>query len=143
MKALSINQPWGMAIVDCGKDIENRDWPTKYRGEFLIHVGLKHDPADEAFIHHTAPHADLDFGACRIGGIIGIAEIVDCVTAHDSPWFFGRYGFVLANARRIDFRPCKGALGFFTPDYSSVYVSRKKSLKPAAPGLFSSIGDGT
>lgn len=47
------------------------------------------------------------------GGIIGVAEIVDCVEASDSPWFFGRYGFVLRNARPVDFIPVKGALGFF------------------------------
>lgn len=47
------------------------------------------------------------------GGIIGVAEIVDCVEASDSPWFFGRYGFVLRNARPVEFIPVKGALGFF------------------------------
>lgn len=48
-----------------------------------------------------------------LGGIVGVADIVDCVEAHPSPWFFGPYGFVLANARPLPFTPCKGALGFF------------------------------
>ena len=47
------------------------------------------------------------------GGIIGTAEIVDCVEASDSPWFFGRYGFVLRSVKPIGFIPVKGALGFF------------------------------
>lgn len=47
------------------------------------------------------------------GGIIGVAEIVDCVETSDSPWFFGRYGFVLRNARPVEFFPVKGALQFF------------------------------
>lgn len=36
-----------------------------------------------------------------------------CVTRSDSPWFFGRYGFVLADVRPVPFFPVKGALGFF------------------------------
>jgi hypothetical protein len=49
------------------------------------------------------------FRACRPrGGIIGIAEIVDCVAAHTSPWFEGPFGFVLRNARKLSFRPMPG-----------------------------------
>jgi hypothetical protein len=38
MKALSIRQPWAWLILHAGKDIENRDWPTRFRGRFLIHA---------------------------------------------------------------------------------------------------------
>ncbi len=48
-----------------------------------------------------------------MGGIIGIAEIVDCVDNSDSEWFFGPFGFVLDNIKPIDFIPIKGKLGFF------------------------------
>lgn len=47
------------------------------------------------------------------GGIVGVAEIVDCVNRSESPWFFGEYGFVLRNAKPLPFHECKGALGFF------------------------------
>jgi hypothetical protein len=47
------------------------------------------------------------------GGIIGTANIVACVTKWGSPWFVGRFGFVLSEARPVEFIPCKGALGFF------------------------------
>ena len=30
-------------------------------------------------------------------------------------WFHGPFGWVLANARRLPFNPCKGQLKFFTP----------------------------
>ena len=30
-----------------------------------------------------------------------------------SKWFFGTYGFVLTNARKLPFVPTKGKLGFF------------------------------
>jgi len=47
------------------------------------------------------------------GGIIGTAEIVDCVEHSDSPWFFGPFGLVLENVKPTSFIPVKGALGLF------------------------------
>lgn len=38
MKALSIKQPWAALVVHGIKDIENRTWSTKRRGEVLIHA---------------------------------------------------------------------------------------------------------
>lgn len=38
--ALSIRQPWAWLIVNGHKDIENRDWPTNFRGRLLVHAGL-------------------------------------------------------------------------------------------------------
>jgi len=38
LPVLSIRQPWAWAIVHAGKDIENRNWPTRFRGRFLIHA---------------------------------------------------------------------------------------------------------
>jgi hypothetical protein len=45
--------------------------------------------------------------------IIGIVELVDCVTESKSPWFGGEYGFVLKNQRPVKPIPCVGALGFW------------------------------
>lgn len=47
------------------------------------------------------------------GGIIGSVDVVAIVTKHDSPWFFGPRGLVLANPEPCAFVPAKGALGFF------------------------------
>jgi hypothetical protein len=45
------------------------------------------------------------------GGIVGIAEIVDCVGEHPSRWYAaGHYAFVLANSRPVPFVGWKGAL---------------------------------
>mgnify|MGYP003365171071 CR=1 FL=1 len=35
-----------------------------------------------------------------------------------SQWFCGPYGFVLRHARPLPFRPCRGKLGFFEPEFS-------------------------
>lgn len=109
--ALSIMQPWAWAIVEADKDVENRTWATNYRGPICIHAGKKYDSdgADSMMFHDylTIP-PDLPKG-----GIVGVAEIVDCVTRHRSRWFIGPYGFVLRNARPVPFVPCRGRLGFF------------------------------
>lgn len=105
MKALSIRQPWCEHILRDGKDVENRNWPTKYRGQFLIHASKTFD----------GPKSDSK--GFDMGGIVGIAEIVDCVSESDSKWFMGEYGFVLRNPIALpSMIPCKGALGFFTPN---------------------------
>lgn len=148
MKALSIMQPWAWLIVNGFKDIENRDWRRDhpdigYRGEFLIHTGLKDDKNFDwleygALCNQVIPRIE----DLPRGGIVGIAEIVDCVKDHPSPWFCGRYGFVLRNARPLEFRPCVGRLGFFNPDYSLTYAVKPpkkekppKTEKPERPAL--------
>ena len=104
MKILSIRQPWAYLIANGHKDIENRTWPTRYRGPFLIHASLALD-RDGCRKNKLRPE-DLD-----TGGIVGMAEIVDCVTAHPSKSFKGPYGFVLRRPRPLPFVRWTGALG--------------------------------
>lgn len=114
MKVLSIQQPWAELIVSGLKDIENRDWPTKFRGEFLIHASKRFDKESLKFISENfgiyEGKTEMDF---LLGGIVGKSEIIDCVIKSDSPWFFGKFGFVLHNSQRINFIPIKGKLGFW------------------------------
>jgi len=128
IKAISIRQPWAWAIVHAGKDIENRDWLTKFRGPVCIHAAKGMTKGEYANANYYIQRAvgavdqvwlDRWLGVTPApyrldcGGIIGTAEIVDCVEASNSPWFFGRYGFVLRNVQPVAFIPVKGALGFF------------------------------
>lgn len=103
IKALSIKQPYPHHIFHDGKDVENRSWPTRGRGWFIVHAGVAKDECAESQLHFPR------------GGIVGMARITDCVTAMDSRWFFGPYGFVLADAFAVDLIPCRGQLGFFQP----------------------------
>jgi hypothetical protein len=114
--ALSIRQPWAWLIVNGWKDIENRDWPTPFRGRVLIHTGKKHDgdPAQWDWPHIPQPPS-FDYG-----GIVGEAEIVDCIRHSASEWFVGEYGFVLRNAKPLPFQPYRGKLGFFEVDHPNV-----------------------
>lgn len=114
MKALSIRQPWCHRILHEGKDVENRDWRTHFRGWFLIHASKGVDAGDRD---------EVKAKEMPLGGIVGMAEIVDCVTSMDSPWFFGRFGFVLRNVRPLPFIQCNGSLSFFKPDITDAVAS--------------------
>ena len=50
------------------------------------------------------------------GGIVGRVDLVDVVQEHESPWFFGPFGLVLANPEPLPFRPLRGRLGLFEVD---------------------------
>ena len=126
MKALSVRQPWAWLIVHRYKDVENRVWYTTYRGPVLIHAskGLTRREYDECalFMARVAgpppspalAHIILPgFGQLERGGIVGRANIVDCVEWSASPWFVGPFGFVLGEREALPFRECKGALGLF------------------------------
>lgn len=131
--ALSIQQPWAWLIVrpditdpaereemlhNCLlKDVENRDWYTKYRGEFCVHAGRKFDREGyEAVLDRIeGAFAMPKPSAYQFGGIVGVTRLTDCVTRYDNPlWFTGKYGFVLRDSRPVPFMPCRGQLGFFS-----------------------------
>lgn len=118
-KALSIRQPWAYLLAQGLKDIENRTWSTLYRGPLLIHAGQGMSADEYRDCCRLAARIGIQipgFSTFDRGGIIGIANLVDCVMAHDSPWFFGPYGFVLADARPLPFYECRGQLGLFEVD---------------------------
>lgn len=126
MKAISIRQPWASSIILVGKDVENRSWPTKYRGPILIAASKGMTVGEvyewQSFVNQRIPVAQLSPmtrpGTVNLrdlprGGIIGQAWLVDCVTHSKSQWFTGPYGFVLEDVEPLPFRPCRGMLGLF------------------------------
>ena len=102
MKALSIRQPWASLIVAGYKDIENRSWRTSYRGPVLIHSAQR---VADVTLEEIARRLKVAIGPLpnklARGGIIGIAEIVDCVAAHTSPWFEGPFGPIVTIRRTV------------------------------------------
>jgi hypothetical protein len=134
--ALSIRQPWASLILKAGKDIENRNWPTKVRGRVLVHAakGMTRDEHEDAIAFavdairvdprnagatnmRTLRDLGFAFEDQQRGGIIGSVEIVDCVRTSASPWFVGEFGFVLRDPKPLPFTPWRGQLGFFdVPD---------------------------
>jgi hypothetical protein len=94
MKAITIKQPWASLIVAGVKDIENRTWPTNFRGRVLIHAGrAKQQPFSKILTPEQIYEADGKLNYKQSfdtlfpkGSIIGSVEIVNCVINHPSIW---------------------------------------------------------
>jgi hypothetical protein len=124
MKALSVRAPWWWAIMH-GKPVENRDWPTKFRGLVWLHASkhwsrreIEDDLEDIEYMAEKdgliLPKVNLDYMLDSAGCLVGSVLITDCVTSHSSAFFVGEYGFVLENPVPLATPiPLKGALGFF------------------------------
>lgn len=125
MKALSIRAPWPWFILYAGKDIENRVWHASYKGPLLIHVSRWWDEAevreDFAFAKKIAEASGVALPPVTLrqlreagGSLVGRVRITGCSRASISPWFFGPWGFGLADPMPlVQPVPCRGARGFF------------------------------
>lgn len=128
MKALSLRQPWAWLILHGGKNIENRLWNTKFRGEFLIHASATVRQADYDLAQTFMKHAGIDIEMPPLkelptGGIVGKATLVDVIPPFynqdvgDDLWHMeGLHGFVLQDVEPVTFYKVKGALKFFEVD---------------------------
>lgn len=117
MKAISIRQPWASLIVAGVKDIENRSWPTTFRGRILIHAAQKIDTDALELVRRMGLGSQfIESIKEYTGGVIGEVEITDCVKESKSQWFEGPYGFVLKDAKILPFKKCRGMLGIFDID---------------------------
>lgn len=76
MRALTIRQPWAAAIAFADKRVENRTWPTSYRGPILIHAGKSLDRRSGPMVASALRGLQLERGA-----VLAVARIVGC---HDS-----------------------------------------------------------
>ncbi len=116
MKALTVMQPYPHLIAIGEKRVENRTWPTGYRGPLVIHAGLSRswlgDPDEMKY-------PDMAFGA-----IVAVARLVACVNLvlvdsgrlpEELKWIAdhehteGPWCWVLGDVRRIEpARPWRG-----------------------------------
>jgi hypothetical protein len=120
MKALTVCQPYAELIVSGAKPIENRSWPTRYRGELAIHAGKSRDwlEADD-----LREFPDMAFGA-----IVGVARLVGSpelsrVSDWRPEWLHlaghehanGPFCWILESIERLARPvPCRGAQGLWT-----------------------------
>lgn len=128
MKAITICQPYAELIARGEKRVENRTWPTNYRGPILIHAGksrqwlqLDDEDFDERYSMHVSQMA--------FGAVVAIADLVECASYgrielkdfdRDYPWLRehehteGPWCWILANVRRLPKPlPARGAQGLF------------------------------
>lgn len=114
MKCISIKQPWASLILEGIKPVENRTRPWNHKGPVAIHTGKTFDY--EGFTSVIRGCSDNVYQIAYdsqelIGGIIGSVKMIDCVKDHDSDYFFGPYGYVFENPKKIDLIPWKGQQG--------------------------------
>jgi hypothetical protein len=128
MKALTISQPFASLISDGSKYIENRRWPTSYRGELAIHAGKGTQYLDKEELKEYAT-------SC----VVAVAKLAACVTlevilakAHSAernnvipgtsktwaeacehPHAEGPWCWILEDVRPIEHVPMRGAQGLW------------------------------
>lgn len=149
MKTITIKQPYADVIVEGIKDIENRTWPTKFRGRVLIHASAMQVKARNVNYPHNeiwqmfVPKDNLMrayFSKNTTSAIVGSVEIIDCVINHPSAWAekcepiyrFGTdkivqatYNWVLANPIKFpEPIPAKGKLSFW--DYPNILAEQEE-----------------
>lgn len=93
MKAITIREPWAWLIAKGIKDIENRTWPTRFRGRVLIHASKTCEKQGWGALSDEQRFRLVNTEAYRLspselpyGAIVGSVEIVDCVINHPSVW---------------------------------------------------------
>lgn len=142
-KALTFWRPWDLAVVFYGKNVENRKWPTEYRGPLAIHAGKHWDTQGERFIRKTIGSSDKLYLRRRsiAGSIIGICELYACF-AYAGPdmrpqvicgdmhglgmnkWAFGPYCWLLRDIRPIVPVPMRGRRGLWLVDFEYELLRR-------------------
>lgn len=125
--ALSGYAEWFWLMAKNIKPVENRDWslyryikPMELPIRIYLHASKKPASKDEInFIKNrltsdeTIEFNSMDFGKIR-GTIIADITITGQVTASESKWFFGKYGFLVKDGKLLENPiPYKGQLGFF------------------------------
>src|SRR5574343_1080616 len=82
----SIRQPDAWFVVNGYKDVENRSWETSERGVVAVHASAKRMTADDReYLAAVCGALEIpvpDDSELPTGGIVGVVEILDCVTEH-------------------------------------------------------------
>ncbi len=136
VKALTICQPYAHLIAVGEKPIENRSWPTQYRGQLLIHAGKSKSWME--------PGDDERYQGMVFGALVGRVELVACLSAQypadpynwparwrhlaDHEHANGPFCWVLEDFRPLR-RPvyCRGAQGLWVPFDDTMRAVREAS----------------
>jgi hypothetical protein len=111
--ALSLKQPWCWAILNCGKDVENRTWRSRRRGRVILHASRTLDIAGLERLRALGFEVP---DALPMGAYVGEITITDCLPVAEctSPWAWGPWCYTLADPSPYETPiPARGRLGFF------------------------------
>lgn len=130
MKALTLMRPWSLAIVQYGKNIENRSWipPRSVIGSTIaIHSGKSIDYEAMEFIEKVTGKKvpeELPTGIIGTAILTGYKEVTKMKS---SPWAFGPYCWLLEDPIILE-EPIsiKGSLGFWNvpEQYESLLIRK-------------------
>lgn len=126
MKTLTICQPYAELIARGEKRVENREWPTRYRGPLLIHAGKSRSWLDG----ETDDELAEEFGRpIEFGAIVARSRLIACLHIDpikrgdydkqypwlkDHPHTNGTWCWVLEDVERLaQAIPWKGAQGLW------------------------------
>lgn len=133
MKGLSIKQPWSYLLANGIKTVENRSWNTGFRGQIFIHAGKSVDKEGYVVAKQICDKLGIhlpNYIEMPTGGIVGVMTIVDVVDKRPrDPFFFGPKGFVVEDARPVDFVPLQGKLSLFETGYKLTPKGRIRPIK--------------
>jgi len=133
LKALTICQPFAHLIAIGAKPIENREWPTRYRGPLAIHAGKSRNWLD---LDDEADYPGMAFGA-----VVAIATLYDCVRLADLPVLlaghqhaYGPWCWLLKDIRRLPTPvECRGAQGLWDlPEFIRLWPDPGEGAHPTA-----------
>lgn len=125
MYALTLTQPWAALVASGRKLVENRDWappPSQlHLGErFALHAAKSFDLAAADLIRSVIGAPAYDALPAPLlnaaGAVVAVATLVDVVKHKGDPrlaldqyvWFFGPFGWLLADVVAIAPVPCRG-----------------------------------
>lgn len=131
--AITICQPFAEYIATGEKRVENRTWPTQYRGVLLIHAGKS-----RAWLDGADPRAFI------FGAIVAVAKLIDCKHIDSRDWgeleqlrshrhTFGPCCWILDGVVRLrEPVPVNGAQGLWRPSPDAVRQVREQVTALAA-----------
>jgi hypothetical protein len=142
-KALTICQPYAHLIMRGDKRIENRTWPTSYRGLLYIHAGKSRDWLDIWNMGGEDFDAgyDIPLRLMSFGAMVAVARLVDCVRiehgAAKYPWMDdhehaeGPWCWILESVTPIGPWPWRGAQGLW--DFDEAELGRVANQELGVP----------
>jgi hypothetical protein len=132
MLCLSVRQPWAWAITSGAKKVENRSWPTDFRGLLLIHAAASTADLGCRLPGRLKAPAGLVLGA--LVGAVVLADVArfDAADFAGDEWAQGPWCWALADPRPFaEPVACKGRLGLWAPPASAAL---RRQLRAAGLG---------
>lgn len=118
MRAITLYQPFASWIARGDKEYETRSWSTKYRGEILIHAGLKLDYLPMTDIIENYPRGVV-VALATLENVYPTELQIDYVSMDEravGDWRPDRYAWKLTDVRPLQIPiACKGRQGLWRP----------------------------